>query len=99
MERAEYLQKQIKGEGQPKAARAGGRGNGDDDDDGDDGGEFEEPPPLTEKELVAAEREMEEDLSKLVGMDSVKQQMRKVCKQLALDIVRRSDGQTVLEPM
>lgn len=37
--------------------------------------------PLTEEELQKAEKEMEEELAKLVGMDSVKANMRKLCKQ------------------
>jgi len=99
MERAEYLKKQVRGEtGAPKALRAGG-GKSLDEDDADDDADFEERPPLTEPELVEAERRMEEDLGQLVGMNSVKVQMRKVCKQLALDIARRSDGQTVLAPI
>jgi hypothetical protein len=99
--RAEYLKKQVnKVAGEPKLMSAGGgKGASADDDADDDDGGFEERPPLTEQELNDAEREMNEDLSKLVGMESVKLQMRKLCKQLALDIVRRTDGQTVLAPI
>ena len=39
-----------------------------------------------------ARQEMEEELKKLVGMESVKQDMRKLCKQLSLDIRRRQQG-------
>eukprot|EP00303_Exanthemachrysis_gayraliae_P012002 CAMPEP_0206022612 /NCGR_PEP_ID=MMETSP1464-20131121/35006_1 /ASSEMBLY_ACC=CAM_ASM_001124 /TAXON_ID=119497 /ORGANISM="Exanthemachrysis gayraliae, Strain RCC1523" /LENGTH=629 /DNA_ID=CAMNT_0053396581 /DNA_START=29 /DNA_END=1919 /DNA_ORIENTATION=- len=102
MDRAEYLKKQLAGGGAPRVARGGSTGKGASgaaDADEEDEGEGEELPPLTEDELVAAEQEMEEDLAKLVGMESVKQQMRKLCKQLALDIVRRNEGQTVLAPI
>lgn len=104
VERAEYLKKQVNKHGGDggsgaKALRAGGGKSGGDEDDDDDDADFEQRPPLTEGELVEAEAAMEADLSQLVGMDSVKGQMRKLCKQLALDIVRRSDGQTVLAPM
>merc|ERR1719502_2518623 len=67
--RAEALKKGINGGG-GKAARAGG-GEADtkDDDDDDDTDEFV---PLTEEQLAAAEKEMNEELDKLVGMASVK---------------------------
>lgn len=103
VERAEYLKKQVahrSGDGQAKAVRAGGgNGRGALTDDEDDDADLEERPPLTKDELLKAEREMDTELAQLVGMEAVKAQMRKLCKQLALDIVRRSEGQTVLAPM
>ncbi|KAG8471315.1 hypothetical protein KFE25_009736 [Diacronema lutheri] len=103
VERAEYLKKQVahrSGDGQAKAVRAGGgNGRGALTDDEDDDADLEERPPLTKDELLKAEREMDTELAQLVGMEAVKAQMRKLCKQLALDIVRRSEGQTVLAPI
>ena len=40
---------------------------------------------------------MEEELAKLVGMEAVKADMRKLCKQLSLDIRRRQQGHAVLD--
>ena len=42
-------------------------------------------------------QEMEEELGKLVGMESVKTNMRKLCKQLSLDLRRRQQGHAVLD--
>jgi len=87
-QRAESLKDQLSGKkGGGKKAQAGGGGGKDEEEDDDDDGP--EPEPLTEEQLQAAEREMEEELQKLVGMESVKQNMRKLCKQLSLDIRRR----------
>merc|ERR1740139_1394011 len=94
--RAETLKKGLedaKGGGGKKAAAGGGGKEEDDDDDDDD----EEPEPLTEEQLKKAEQEMEEELNKLVGMESVKTNMRKLCKQLSLDLRRRQQGHAVLD--
>lgn len=40
---------------------------------------------------------MREELEKLVGMDSVKQDMLQLCKQLSLDIRRRQEGRGTLD--
>jgi len=93
--RAEALKKGLDGGGKGKAAKAGGDDKNDNDDDTDDDGE--EIPPLTEEQLQAAEAEMEAELKKLVGMTSVKQEMRKLCKQLSLDIKRRQEGRNTLD--
>eukprot|EP00666_Eupelagonemidae_sp_cell4sb_P013618 gene13618-22277_t len=50
--------------------------------------EGEEPEPLTAEQLKAAQEEMEQELKKLIGMESVKQRMRDVCKQEMHDITR-----------
>jgi len=95
-QRAESLKDQLSGKkGGGKKAQAGGGGGKDEEEDDDDDGP--EPEPLTEEQLQAAEREMEEELQKLVGMESVKQNMRKLCKQLSLDIRRRQEGQQTLD--
>jgi len=94
--RAETLKKGLedaKGGGGKKAAAGGGGKEEDDDDDDDE----EEPEPLTEEQLKKAEQEMEEELNKLVGMESVKTNMRKLCKQLSLDLRRRQQGHAVLD--
>jgi len=96
--RAEVLKKGMDGsggKGKPKAAGGGGGHDDKDDDDDDDDGP--EPAPLTKEQLQAAEEEMEAELKKLVGMTSVKQEMRKLCKQLSLDIKRRQEGQATLD--
>ena len=95
-QRAETLKEGLAGKGGKKKGAAAGGGGGKDDDDDDDDDE-EEPEPLTEEQLQKAEQEMEEELSKLVGMESVKQNMRKLCKQLSLDIRRRQEGRDVLD--
>jgi len=93
--RAETLKKGLDNPNKPgKAAKAGG-GDADEKDDDDD--DEPEPEPLTEEQLVKAEAEMEEELSKLVGMESVKRDMRKLCKQLSLDIKRRQEGRSTLD--
>ena len=93
--RAEALKKGLDNPTPQKAAKGGGGGR-DDDDKSDDENE-PEPPPLTEEELSKAEAEMEEELAKLVGMESVKRDMRKLCKQLSLDIKRRQEGHATLD--
>jgi len=94
--RAEHLKESMNGgpQGGKKAAAAGG-GKGDEDDTVDE--DEPEPEPLTEEQLQKAEQEMEEELAKLVGMESVKESMRKLCKQLSLDIRRRQEGRGVLD--
>ena len=77
----------------PKSSSSGGK-DAEDEKSDDDG---EEPEPLTEEQLAAAENEMNEELSKLVGMTSVKENMRKLCKQLSLDIKRRQGGLQTLD--
>jgi len=93
--RAETLKKGTEGKG-GRAAAAGGGGGGSkaEESDGDDG---PEPEPLTEEKLQEAKANMEEELAKLVGMDSVKNDMRRLCKQLMLDIQRRQNGLNTLD--
>ena len=94
--RAEALKKALenpKGSG-GRGAKGGGRDEKEDDDDESSG---DEPEPLTEEQLKKAEEEMESELAKLVGMESVKVNMRKLCKQLSLDIKRRQEGHAVLD--
>ena len=57
------------------------------------------PVSLTADELSAATEEMERDLAKLIGMESVKNEMRNLCKTLQLDIIRKNNGQDVLMPI
>eukprot|EP01060_Flectonema_neradi_P009519 TRINITY_DN1677_c2_g1_i1.p1 TRINITY_DN1677_c2_g1~~TRINITY_DN1677_c2_g1_i1.p1 ORF type:complete len:528 (+),score=107.95 TRINITY_DN1677_c2_g1_i1:64-1584(+) len=59
----------------------------------------DESAPLTAEQLAAATEEMEKDLSKLIGMESVKAEMRNLCKTLQLDIIRKHNGQDVLMPI
>jgi len=89
--RAETLKKGTAAK--PKASKGGGEP--DEKDEDSDGGE--DPLPLTEEQLAAAEKEMNEELSKLVGMASVKENMQKLCKQLSLDIKRRQGGLNTLD--
>ena len=91
--RAETLKKGMDTKGKP--AKAGGSGDADDKDDDDD--DEAEPEPLTEEQLAKAEAEMEEEMAKLIGMDSVKRDMRKLCKQLSLDIKRRQEGRSTMD--
>ena len=94
--RAETLKKGLdKGGGKAAAGGGGGGGGGKDEDDDEDDGP--EPEPLTEEELKQAENNMEEELQKLVGMDSVKNDMRRLCRQLMLDIKRRQNGLNTLD--
>jgi len=95
--RAETLKKGLDApnKGAKPAKAGGGAGDANDKDDDDDDGP--EPEPLTEEELAKAEAEMEEELAKLIGMESVKRDMRKLCKQLSLDIKRRQEGRDVLD--
>ncbi len=96
----EYLSRMdaLKKGQEPKAAAAagggGGKGKEEEEDDEDDG---PEPEPLTAEQLAAAEKEMDEELSKLVGMQSVKDNMKRLCKQLSLDIMRKQEGHKTLE--
>lgn len=92
--RAEALKKGVDAP-KGKAKAGGGKEEEDKDDSDDDDGK--EAEPLTEEQLKTAEREMEEELAKLVGMESVKTNMRKLCKQLSLDIRRRQEGMNVLD--
>lgn len=93
--RAETLKKGIDNPKPGKPAKGGG-GDADEKDNDDDDDE-PEPAPLTEEQLAKAEAEMEEELAKLIGMESVKREMRKLCKQLSLDIKRRQEGHTTLD--
>ena len=93
--RAEMLKKGLddaKGGGGKKAAAGGGSKEEEEEEDDDI-----EPEPLTEEQLRKAEQEMEAELNKLVGMESVKTNMRKLCKQLSLDLRRRQQGHAVLD--
>ena len=91
--RAETLKKGMDNP-KGKSAKGGGGGDAEQKEDTDD---EEEAPPLTEEQLATAEAEMEEELAKLIGMESVKRDMRKLCKQLSLDIKRRQEGHAVLD--
>jgi len=97
IERAEVLKKALSGQQGTPARGGGGGGKDDDDKDDDDDDDGQEPEPLTEEELKKAEAEMEEELAKLIGMDSVKRDMRKLCKQLSLDIKRRQENLNTLD--
>ena len=92
--RAEALKN--RGQGKAKPTKGGGGGGDEDDKDSEDDGS-DDPLPLTEEELKKAESEMNEELAKLVGMESVKENMRKLCKQLSLDIKRRQGGLNTLD--
>ena len=80
-----------------KGVSAGGGGGKGKDEEPESEEEEDEPDPLTPEQLAAAEKEMDEELSKLVGMQSVKDNMKKLCKQLSLDIKRKQEGQMVLD--
>ena len=94
--RAEFLKKGIDEKDNPKANGKGKDGGKEDGAVSDDDDEVEDT-PLTNEELVKAEEEMEDELKKLVGMASIKTDMRKLCKQLSLDIRRRQEGHEVLD--
>jgi len=94
-QRAEALKDALNGGGQAKKSARGG--SKDDEKEEEEEDDEPEPEPLTEEQLKKAEDEMEAELKKLVGMESVKQNMRKLCKQLSLDIKRRQEGQNVLD--
>ena len=97
--RAEDLKKGLEATTKSRAGRpqsAGGGAGGDAAEDESDEDE-PEPEPLTEEQLKAAEQEMEEELGKLVGMESVKKDMRRLCKELSLDLRRRQQGHKTLE--
>ena len=97
--RAEDLKKGLAATTKSRAGRpqsAGGGAGGDAAEDDSDEDE-PEPEPLTEEQLKAAEQEMEEELGKLVGMESVKKDMRRLCKELSLDLRRRQQGHNTLE--
>ena len=90
-ERAEFLKKSLDSGGKDgKDGKAGDPAEESDEDEG-------ETTMLTNEELNAAEAEMEAELKRLVGMESVKTNMRKLCKQLSLDIRRRQEGHAVLD--
>jgi len=93
--RAEALKKGVEDQKQGKKQAAAGGGGKEEEDDEEDN--EPEPAPLTEAQLKKAEEEMEAELNKLVGMTSVKENMRKLCRQLALDIRRRQQGHAVLD--
>ena len=97
--RAEDLKKGLEATtksraGRPQSAGGGAGGNAAEDESDED---EPEPEPLTEEQLKAAEQEMEEELGKLVGMESVKKDMRRLCKELSLDLRRRQQGHKTLE--
>jgi len=94
-QRAETLKEGLSGKTKGKAkGQAAGGGKEEESDDED---EVEDPGPLTEEQLAAAEAEMKEELSKLIGMESVKRQMEQLCKQLSLDIRRRAEGHNTMD--
>jgi len=93
--RAEALKEGMAGGKGGKAQGGGGGGGGGKEEEEES--EDEEVAPLTEEQLAKAEAEMEAELAKLVGMDSVKVNMRKLCKQLSLDIKRRQEGHNTLD--
>jgi len=93
--RAEAIAAGLNASKNPKPKKAGGAPDEEEKDDDDD--DDVEPEPLTEEQLKAAEAEMEQELEKLVGMASVKDDMRKLCKQLALDIKRRQEGKGAVD--
>ena len=93
-ERAEFLKKSLDSGGKDgKDGKDGKAGDPAEESDEDEG----ETTMLTNEELNAAEAEMEAELKRLVGMESVKTNMRKLCKQLSLDIRRRQEGHAVLD--
>jgi len=93
-ERAEFLKKSLDSGGKDgKDGKGGKAGDPAEESDEDEG----ETTMLTNEELNAAEAEMEAELKRLVGMESVKTNMRKLCKQLSLDIRRRQEGHAVLD--
>jgi len=94
--RAEALKKGLDEKDSGNKANGKGKDGGKEDAVSDDDDEVEET-PLTNEELVKAEEEMEAELKKLVGMASIKTDMRKLCKQLSLDIRRRQEGHEVLD--
>jgi len=94
--RAEALKEGMAG-GKGGKAQGGGGGGGGGGKEEEEESEDEEVAPLTEEQLAKAEAEMEAELAKLVGMDSVKVNMRKLCKQLSLDIKRRQEGHNTLD--
>ena len=81
-QRAETLKEglAVKIKGKAKGQVAGGVKEEESEDEDDD----IDPGPLTEQQLAAAEREMNEELSKLIGMESVKKQMQQLCKHCLL---------------
>ena len=98
--RAETLKKGVDERKNPSAKKAAGGGAAGDNNAAEDSGDdIEETEPLTPEQLAEAEKEMEEELEQLTGMESVKEQMRAICKQLSLDIKRRQQGQNVLNPI
>ena len=72
--RAEVLKKGLEEQKNPpkKGAKGAAGGAAKDEEEEEEDDEEEEAPPLTEEQLKKAEEEMEEDLAKLVGMESVK---------------------------
>ena len=93
------LKKGVDERKNPSKKAAGGGAAGDNNAAEDSGDDIEETEPLTPEQLAQAEKEMEEELEQLQGMESVKEQMRAICKQLSLDIKRRQQGQNVLNPI
>ena len=92
--RAEFLKKGVDSGGKNgKDGKAGKAGEPAEESDEDE----DETAMLTNEELNAAEEEMEAELKQLVGMEGVKTSMRKLCKQLSLDIRRRQEGHAVLD--
>jgi len=89
--RAEFLKK-----GLDPGAKNGKKGDGK-GESAEESSDEDETQLLTNEELNAAEEEMEAELKQLVGMEGVKTSMRKLCKQLSLDIRRRQESRAVLE--
>jgi len=94
LSRMDALKKGTEQKGATASGGGGGKGKEDEESDDDEG---PEPEPLTAEQLAEAEKEMDEELAKLVGMQSVKDNMKKLCKQLSLDIKRKQEGQATLD--
>ena len=90
--RAEFLKK-----GLDPGGKNGKKADGKASEPAEESSDEDETQLLTNEELNAAEEEMEAELKQLVGMDGVKSSMRKLCKQLSLDIRRRQEGHAVLD--
>ncbi|EOD15573.1 hypothetical protein EMIHUDRAFT_459289 [Emiliania huxleyi CCMP1516] len=95
VQRAEALKQGLAGKGAGGKKAGGGGGSKEEEEESED--DDVEPEPLTEEQLAKAEAEMKEELSKLIGMESVKKQMEQLCKQLSLDIRRRAEGHNTLD--
>eukprot|EP01059_Diplonema_ambulator_P010538 TRINITY_DN20567_c0_g1_i1.p1 TRINITY_DN20567_c0_g1~~TRINITY_DN20567_c0_g1_i1.p1 ORF type:complete len:594 (+),score=208.60 TRINITY_DN20567_c0_g1_i1:31-1782(+) len=95
MSRAEEIKNSIRvpGKKQKRVATPGG---------GNEKKAAVEPVPvkdLTEEELEEAGKEMEAELKQLIGMETVKEALRKMCKTLQLDLQRKKAGHEVMAPI